>query len=321
MKLYPRPSLFILAVILAVTQSGTSQPIRTSKWVKIAQFPDPNSHGTWKVFEKESFDKLPDPPHVTYSQNSAWQSNQNNESTEEVPSYHYATGTSESGKPTVSVLIPPSSETIPESKPYDQHIKNEHDHYSLSQKERSINAINAIAAQRQSHYSKLLKSLHAKHASNNMDQHTTPSSSSSSPYSRHLTSFFAYRFSLPVEGSDIEAFSENQIPGIFATVTILLMVVWISIFIIGLVELGNYLWKRMGSTSDAEATQDGNDEEGSMVLDETTKMPLRGIALVPSEESRAQSVTEHGYTFLDLAPSDSDSDSVSESDEEDYRIF
>lgn len=62
-----RPSILTLALILAVAHSATSHPIRTSKWVKTEQFTDPNSQGIWKVFEKEAYDLLPDPPHVKYN--------------------------------------------------------------------------------------------------------------------------------------------------------------------------------------------------------------------------------------------------------------
>jgi hypothetical protein len=62
-----RPSILTLALILAVAHSTTSHPIRTSKWVKTEQFPDPNAQRIWKVFEKEGYDLLPDPPHVKYN--------------------------------------------------------------------------------------------------------------------------------------------------------------------------------------------------------------------------------------------------------------
>lgn len=62
-----RSSIFTLALILGVTQSTTSHPIRISKWVKTEQYPDPDAGGIWKVFEKEGYDLLPDPPHVKYN--------------------------------------------------------------------------------------------------------------------------------------------------------------------------------------------------------------------------------------------------------------
>lgn len=68
MQICTTPSFLILALVLAVTQPATSHPIRTSKWVKTGEFEDPNARGIWKVFEKESFDRLPDPPHVRYNQ-------------------------------------------------------------------------------------------------------------------------------------------------------------------------------------------------------------------------------------------------------------
>ncbi|EKV06269.1 hypothetical protein PDIG_78300 [Penicillium digitatum PHI26] len=76
------PSILILAVLLAVTQSTISHPIRTSKWVK-KQIPDSYAGGIWKVFEKEEDDLLPDPPHVKYNGNPAWPTNQNDEPTEQ----------------------------------------------------------------------------------------------------------------------------------------------------------------------------------------------------------------------------------------------
>ncbi|KAJ5433981.1 hypothetical protein N7491_004576 [Penicillium cf. griseofulvum] len=136
-----RPSILTLALILAVTKSTASHPIRTSKWVKTEQFQDPNARGIWKVFEKDPYDLLPDPPHVKYNGNPAWPTREDNNPTEQhTPNNRYTTGTSEAGKPTVSILIPTSAE-IPEQmhKHYSHHTE-ENEHYFSVDKQSSINA-------------------------------------------------------------------------------------------------------------------------------------------------------------------------------------
>ncbi|KAJ5382389.1 hypothetical protein N7517_000300 [Penicillium concentricum] len=312
-----RPSTLTLALILAVTQSTTSHPIQTSKWVKTEQFQDPNARGIWKIFEKEGLDQLPDPPHVKYNGNTAWPTNQEHEPTEQdTPNNRYATGTSESGKPTVSILIPASPER-PEHmhKPYNQHTGEQEHHYT----ENKESSIDALAPQRHGDYSDILQYLHTKNTLNNDHKHTTLASSSYSSLG-YSSSFFTYRFSLPTLRSKTLTLWHYPLPGVFPTVIILLVMVWVSIFTIGLLELGNYLWRRRGQALVRESDQVMDSEERNEDADETMKIPLR-IVIAPSESTRPHSVGEHEYEFLESVYSDYESDSGSESDEDDYRMF
>ncbi|KAJ5687328.1 hypothetical protein N7536_009947 [Penicillium majusculum] len=313
-----RPSILTLALILAVAHPTTSHPIRTSKWVKTEQFPDPNAQGIWKVFEKEAYDLLPDPPHVKYNGNPAWPTNQSNEPAEQdTQNNRYKTGTSESGKPTVSILIPASPE-IPEPmhKPDDQQTEEKHQNHSPEDKE---SPINSPAAQRQGHYNDILQYLHTKHAINNDHKHTTPAPFSHSS-SGHSTSSFAYRFSFTTLRSKALTFPQYPLPEVFTTVIILLVMVWIAIFTIGLLELGSYVWRRRREALARVDAQRLHSQDPDVGLDETMKVPLR-IVNAPSESTRPHFVRGHGYEFLESVPSDYDSDSGSESDEDDYRIF
>ncbi|KAJ5493813.1 hypothetical protein N7463_009900 [Penicillium fimorum] len=310
-----RPSIFTLALILAITQSTTSHPIQTSKWVKTEQFKDPNARGIWKVFEKEPYDLKPDPPHVKYNGNPAWPTNQNNEPTEQgTPNNRYTTGTSESGKPTVSILIPASPETPePMHKHYSEHTGEKG---YQSPKDESINT---LAAQKQDHYGDILQYLYTKTTLNNEHKHTTPAYSSHSLLG-YSSSFFTYRFSLPTLRSKTLTFSHYPLPGIFPTVIILLIMVWVSILTIGLLELGNYLWRRRGQALARESDRVLDSEESNVHVDETMKIPL-GIIVAPLETTLSRSVGEHEYEFLESIYSDYESDSGSESDEDEYRMF
>ncbi|KXG49162.1 uncharacterized protein PGRI_030320 [Penicillium griseofulvum] len=310
-----RPSILTLVLILAVTRSTTSHPIGTSKWVKTEQFKDPNARGIWKVFEKDPYDQLPDPPHVKYNGNPAWSTSQNNDPLDQdTTNDRYAIGTSEAGKPTVSILIPTSAE-IPEEmhKHYSQHTE-ENEHY-FSQE----NTINVPAAQTQDQYSEILHYLYTKNTLHNAHNHASPTSSSHSS-SRYLTSFFIYRFSFPALRSKVMMFPHYHLPGTFTTVIILLVMVWVAIFTIGLLELGNYLWRRRGQTLVSEGDRVPDSEERNLDLDETMKVPLR-IITAPSAVTRPHSVGEHGYDSPVSIYSDSKSNSGSESDEDDYRIL
>lgn len=113
---------------------------------------------------------------------------------------------------------------------------------------------------------------------------------------------------------------QYSLPGVFTTVIILLVMVWIAIFTIGLLELGSYLWRRRREGLARVGAQRLHSQDPDVGLDETMKVPLR-IVIAPSESTRPQFVREHGYEFLESVPSDYDSDSGSESDEDDYRIF
>ncbi|KAJ5158195.1 uncharacterized protein N7500_007846 [Penicillium coprophilum] len=306
-----RASISTLALILAVAQLTISHPIQTSKLVNSEKIQDPNARGIWKVFEKEGLDLLPDPPHVKYNGNPTWPTNPNNEPTEQdTPNTRYTTGTSKSEKPTVSILIPASPEG-PEHmyKPYNQHKGEENEHPSGDK-----SSIDALAAQRQDDYSEVLQYLHAANTLNNEHKHSTPASLA------YSSSFFTYRFSLPNLKSKSLTFSHYPLPGVFTTVIILLVMVWVSILTIGLLELGSYLWRQRGQVLARENDRVLYTEERNVSVDETMKVPLR-IVDAPSESTRPRSVGELGYEFLGPIYSDYETDSGSESDEDDYRIF
>ncbi|CAG8908173.1 unnamed protein product [Penicillium egyptiacum] len=308
-----RPSIVSLALILALTQSTISHPIRTIKWVKTEQFQDPKDRGIWKVFEKEGYDQLPDPPHIRYNGNPAWPNRNNEQLEQDTPNDRYKTGTSEWGKPTVSILIP-ASPVIPMQKPYSQKTGEKQENHS----EDKGGSINASAAQRQGHYSDILQSLHTKGALRNEHKYTPPAPFSYSS-SDHSTSFFAYRCSFPTLRLETMSLPQYPLPGGFTTVIILLVMVWIAMFTIGLLELGNYLWRRRAETEGREDVQGLHSQE-DVSFDETMKMPLT-IVIAPSENTRPCSMGEQGYEFLESVSSDYESDSGSESDEDDYRIF
>ncbi|CAG7978061.1 unnamed protein product [Penicillium nalgiovense] len=310
------PSILSLAFILALTPPTISHPIQTSKWVKIEQFQDPNDRGIWKVFEKEGYhDQLPDPPHVKYHGNPSWP-NQNNELEQEIPNDRYKTGTSESGKPTVSILIPASTE-IPEQmhKPYTQQTGEKQEYHS-EDKESSIDTLDA---QRKGHY-EILQYPHTEGAINNGHQYTPPAFFSHASSSSGWASFFAYRYPFPTMRSEAVAFPQYPLPRVYMTVIVLLLMVWVAIFTIGLLELGNYLWKRRAEALGREDVQGLHSEEGDASFDETMKVPL-AIVIAPSENTRSRSVGEYGNGFLESVSSDYESDSGSGSDEDDYRIF
>lgn len=95
---------------------------------------------------------------------------------------------------------------------------------------------------------------------------------------------------------------------------------WVAIFTIGLLELGNYLWRRRVEALGREDVQGRHSVEEEASFDETMKVPLT-IVIAPSENTRPRDEGERGYGFLESVSSDYESDSGSESDEDDYRIF
>ncbi|CAI7614054.1 unnamed protein product [Penicillium glandicola] len=310
-----RASILTFALILAVVQSTTSHPIQTSKLVNTEQFKR-FTRGIWKVFEKEEFDLLSDSPHLKSIGNPTWPINPNNDSTEQdTPDDRYTTGTSKLEKPAVSIPIATSPE-IPEPmyKQFDQHTGEKQKHRSDDKESSS----SVVAAQRQNHYGEILQYLHTKNALNNKHKHTTPASFAHSS-SGHSIAFFAYRFSFPTLRSKDMTLLQYPLPGVFTTVIILLVMVWVAIFTIGLVELGNYIWRRRQEALPRDDQDLYSEEIG---FDETMKVPLR-IVIAPSESTRPHFAGAHGYEFLESVSSDSevDSDSGSESDEDDYRIF
>ena len=88
--------------------------------------------------------------------------------------------------------------------------------------------------------------------------------------SAHYVTFMSYRVSLPFLKFAPTSFPSFPLPGIFTTVIVLLVMVWIAILTIGLVEFGNYLWNGTGSTRDAEhrgadGEQGGENEEHELL--------------------------------------------------------
>jgi hypothetical protein len=201
-------------------------------------------------------------------------------------------------------------------KPYDQQTDDKQQNQSPEDKEIPINS---PAAQRQGHYNDVLQYLHTKNTINNEHIHTTPAPFSHSS-SDHSTSSFASRFSFTTLRSKATTFPQYPLPEGLPTVIILLVMVWIVIFIIGLLELGDYLWRRRRETLAREGARHLHSQDPDVGLDETMKVPLR-IVIAPSESIRPRCMGGHGYEFLESVPSDYDSDSGSESDEDDYRIF
>lgn len=190
-----------------------------------------------------------------------------------------------------------------------------HKHYDghmQDKQEQESEFINSISEQRQNHYSELLSYLHAKNALNKDPDYSTPASFSLASSAGHSVSFFSYRFSLPTLGSSTATLPRYPLPGIFTTVIILLAMVWIAIFTIGLVELGNYLWARR-----REAQVDNEEEvehgEGSVRLDDLKSVPF--TVVFPSERLRSSSEIEHDDEYLVSVFSDSDLSSASDSDE------
>jgi hypothetical protein len=198
-------------------------------------------------------------------------------------------------------------------KDYTDNMKQKSEHIS----ELEEITLNAIAADRQNRYNEILRHMHTKNTLNREPCERTPTFFSLFSSSGYSVSFFAYRFSIPTLRLKTAGFSQFPLPGVFTTVIILLVMVWIALFTIGLVELGNYLWSRRGQT--VVGNGNGNDEDQNFELDELMKMPLRVVA-IPGDETRVNSLIQPEYEFLDALSSDSDSES-STSDEDDYRIF
>lgn len=96
---------------------------------------------------------------------------------------------------------------------------------------------------------------------------------------------------------------------------VLLAMVWIAIVMIGLVEFGNYLWrKRRAAVLAAEYDREMNDEPDAESM-EMVKVPLRVVA-GSSGASRDAYQDEEGA----LLSSASESEDGSESERDDYRF-
>jgi len=123
----------------------------------------------------------------------------------------------------------------------------------------------------------------------------------------HSISFFSYRISLPFLNFAPANFAQYPLPGIFTAVMVLLAMVWIAIFMIGLVELGNYLWKRR-----ARQVEGGEISEEVSKCEELVKLPVR-VMVIPRPDM-------DGDEEAVLLSSWSESESGSDSERDDYRF-
>lgn len=170
---------------------------------------------------------------------------------------------------------------------------------------------NAIAADQKRRYEEALRQIDIKNA---LNKKHSESMLASSPVSSGLTiSLFSYRFSIPFPALRLQkaGLLGHPLSRNFATVIILLVLVWIAMFMIGLFELVNYLWSR---PAQAVAHNIDGDEEQGVELGELAKMPS-SVVDVPTEKAMAI------FPTLAVAPSNLESDSESDKNGHDYRIF
>lgn len=173
---------------------------------------------------------------------------------------------------------------------------------------------NAIAADRQHRYDEILRYMHVKNAAHQEHSDAAPKSSAFSS-SGHTITLFTHRFSIPTLKSQMAGLRGYPIPGVFTTVVILLVVVWIAVFTIGIVELCNYVWSRQSLAATRDPICD--DEGPSVELDELTKIPF-SVVMFSSEEATPGSPSGE-FGSLDVTSEFSNTDS--ESDEDDYRML
>lgn len=142
------------------------------------------------------------------------------------------------------------------------------------------------------------------------------SSTSSSPLRiapGHYISFFSYRISFPFLKFAPMSFPQFPLPSIFTTVMIILALVWIAILTIGLVEVGNYLWRRRYTARLAAESERLANEESSSSR-ECLKEPFQ-VLVVPRAPWRTESRRNE---TSELLSSTLDDDSDIEMD--DYRM-
>lgn len=115
-----------------------------------------------------------------------------------------------------------------------------------------------------------------------------PSKQNTSRLSLQSFDFFSWRISIPCLRLT-PSFPQRPLPGIFATAVILLALVWVSIFAIGVFELGSYLWQqdRRGGNGSV-GWDDGEQGDGAkdslrdeIVLEDLTS---DGVAKKPRNE-------------------------------------
>ena len=109
------------------------------------------------------------------------------------------------------------------------------------------------------------------------------------------------------------SFPQFPLPSIFTTVMIILALVWVAILTIGLVEVGNYLWRRRyNARLAAESERLANEESSSSR--ECLKEPFQ-VLVVPRAPWRTESRRNEASELLS---STLDDDSDIEMD--DYRM-
>ncbi|KAJ5676908.1 uncharacterized protein N7477_002541 [Penicillium maclennaniae] len=292
----------LIAILLAIIHPSASYPIvRTPNWIKKGQHSDLAARGTRKFFEKNAYSYGPALPQL---KSLGTPSHNLDESTIErgPPGRLYKRDTSY-GKTVVSVLVPVAPDSLPPP-PQPQHHR-----YDANGMPQEPSFEMKPYADDEDHYGEVMK--HPQPSSGKQTSHTTTFSSATLKLaSGNSISFFSYRISLPFLKFAPANFPQYPLPRIFTTVMVLLAMVWIAIFMIGLVELGNYLWKRRATR---QADRDEYLSEASIDESEELIKVQMNVMVLPRPD------TDHEEEATSLS-SRSDSDSGSDSERDDYRF-
>lgn len=206
----------------------------------------------------------------------------------------------------VSVLVPvaPTSDYLPVG----------HSHAVTNKQDISVAESKHVVPQRLHHYGEVFSNQEDE-IETHLDPETESYVTSTLQISpTHSISFLSYRISFPFLKFAPKCPPRLPLPGIFTTVVLLLSLVWIAIFTIAMVELGNYLWKKRRAARLA-MEGDGLLRDGVSSSGEHGKIPL-GALTVPGQ--KAESCVDSVSLMSD---SNSDSGSDSEPEVDDYRIF
>lgn len=203
----------------------------------------------------------------------------------------------------VSVLVPVAPDFLP-APPQPQHHR-----YDAKGRPQEPSFEVKTYTDNKNHYGEVMN--HPQPYGVKQTSHTTTFSSATLKLaSGHSISFFSYRISLPFLNFAPANFPQYPLPGIFTTVMVLLAMVWIAIFMIGLVELGNYLWKRRAAR---QAERDEYLSEASFdESEELIKVPMRVMVIPRPDANHDEEAT--------LLSSGTESDSGSDSERDDYRF-
>ncbi|KAJ6120776.1 hypothetical protein N7523_005056 [Penicillium sp. IBT 18751x] len=292
----------LIAILLAIVHPSASHPIvRSPKWIKKDQYSALEARGTWKLFEKNAYSYGPALPQLKSLGTPS--DNLDESAIERGPPGRLYKRDTPYGKTVVSVLVPVAPDSLP---PPPQPQQHRYDANGMSQ-EPSFEI--KTSADNEDHYGEVMK--HSQSSSGKQTSHTTKFSSATLKLaSGHSISFFSYRISLPFLKFAPANFPQYQLPGIFTTVMVLLAMVWIAIFMIALVELGNYLWKRRATR---QADRDEFLSEASFdESEELIKVPMNVMVIPRPDLDHEEEAT--------LLSSRSDSDSGSDSERDDYRF-